>query len=257
MDETQLVTAFLNMVYWIVPILILLSLLKSPGFKGMLGEALVRINARLRLPAATYQTVHNVTLPTPDGTTQIDHVIVSRFGIFVIETKHMKGWIFGREHQREWTQRIYRKSFKFQNPLRQNYKHVKALQALLPVSTEAIHSVVVFTGASTLKSSLPPSVTQGGGYIRHIKSFRQPVLSDTDVQSTLSTIRTGRLAASRQTHRAHVQRLQSRSDPNADRTCPRCGNAMVVRTTQRGVNAGNRFWGCATFPTCRAKQNLD
>jgi len=35
-------------------------------------------------------------IPIDKGTTQIDHVLVSRFGIFVIETKNMKGWIFGK-----------------------------------------------------------------------------------------------------------------------------------------------------------------
>lgn len=27
---------------------------------------------------------------------------------------------------------------------------------------------------------------------------------------------------------------------------------MVRRTARRGANAGNEFWGCSTFPTCRA-----
>lgn len=51
----------------------------------------------------------------------------SRFGIFAIETKNMQGWIFGSKRQAEWTQKIYKRTFKFQNPLRQNYKHTKAL----------------------------------------------------------------------------------------------------------------------------------
>lgn len=39
--------------------------------------------------------LHNITLRLEDGsTTQIDHVLVSTKGIFVIETKHYRGWIF-------------------------------------------------------------------------------------------------------------------------------------------------------------------
>ncbi|WP_339385147.1 nuclease-related domain-containing protein, partial [Vibrio paracholerae] len=41
---------------------------------------------------------------TEDGTTQIDHIVVSKFGVFVIETKYMKGWIFGSKDQKQWTQ---------------------------------------------------------------------------------------------------------------------------------------------------------
>lgn len=69
-----------------------------------------------------------MTLDTPDGTTQIDHVFLSPFGVFVLETKNMRGWIFGSENQAQWTQQIFKQRFKFQNPTRQNYKHLKALE---------------------------------------------------------------------------------------------------------------------------------
>ncbi|WP_163009979.1 nuclease-related domain-containing protein, partial [Pseudomonas viridiflava] len=104
-----------------------------------------------------------VTLDTADGTTQIDHVFISPFGIFVLETKNMSGWIFGREKQPQWTQKIYRRTYKFQNPLRQNYKHLKALEATLGVSLEHLHSVVSFVGESTFKTAMPANVTQGIG----------------------------------------------------------------------------------------------
>jgi restriction system protein len=71
----------------------------------MTGEFLVNTAARLFLPKDEYHLIKNVTLPTDDGTTQIDHIIVSRYGVFVIETKNMKGWIFGSANQRTWTQK--------------------------------------------------------------------------------------------------------------------------------------------------------
>ncbi|WP_369414666.1 nuclease-related domain-containing protein [Microbulbifer elongatus] len=66
------------------------------------------------MPSSIYQRAHNFTLQTLDGTTQIDHIFVSRFGIFVVETKYMQGWIFGSERQEQWTQKIYKKSFRSQ-----------------------------------------------------------------------------------------------------------------------------------------------
>lgn len=242
--------------WWIVPALLVIGVLKSPWFKGVLGEALVNFTAWLGLPVEIYHRIHDVTLPTPDGTTQIDHIFVSRFGIFVVETKNMRGWIFGGENQAQWTQTIYRKSFKFQNPIRQNYKHVKALEAALDVSPETIHSVVVFTGDSTFKSPMPANVTWGGGYVRYIKSFREPVLSDSEVQRVVSRIQSGRLEPSRETHRQHVQRLRARADPAAERKCPKCGSSMVLRTSRRGAGAGNQFWGCSTYPKCRVVQKV-
>ena len=249
--------AILKNLIWLLPVLILIAFLKSSWFKGIMGEALVKLAAKLRLSRKTYQPIHNVTLPTPDGSTQIDHVFVSRFGIFVIETKNMKGWIFGGETQRQWTQKIFKKSFKFQNPLHQNYKHVKALEAALDVPAERIHSVVVFAGDCTLKSPMPPNVVRGLGFVRYIQSFRDIVFSEAEVKSLVEQIESGRFEPSRQTHREHVQRLKQRSDPNTARRCPACGNDMILRVARKGSNAGKRFWGCVNYPSCRVVQRVD
>ena len=100
-----------QMLVWLIPIIVVVSILKSPWGKGQMGELFVRFMLRLRLDKTVYLPLHNVTLATPDGSTQIDHVLVSRFGIFSIETKNMQGWIFGSERQAEWTQKIYKRSF--------------------------------------------------------------------------------------------------------------------------------------------------
>ncbi len=251
-----IVNAFATL-WWVVPLAVVMALVKTPGFKGVFGEFLVRIAAWWRLPTDVYHPLHNVTLPTPDGTTQIDHVFVSRFGIFVVETKHMKGWIFGGEHQPKWTQKIYRKTISFQNPLRQNYKHVKALEAMLDAPAEIIHSIVAFTGESTFKTPMPANVTHGGGYVRYIRSFQVPVLTDAQVGEAIAAIESGRLVATRATHRQHVAQLKSRSDPDAGRRCPKCGSEMVLRTVKRGANVGKRFWGCSGFPACRVRQEAE
>ena len=168
----------------------------------------------------------------------------------------MKGWIFGGEHQALWTQKIYRKSFRFQNPLRQNYKHVKALEKALDVPAEVIHSVVVFTGSAKIKSSMPLNITTGGGYVSYIKPFHESVLTDSEVQEAFEKIPAGRLAPSLEAHREHVSRLKARSNSNAQRKCPKCGGSMVLRTSKRGKNAGNRFWGCSGYPQCKVVQSV-
>lgn len=117
--------------------------------KGLVGEATVVVGAKLLLPS-DYLRFHNVTLRTPDGTTQIDHVFVSRFGVFVVETKNMGGWIYGSERNLRWTQ-VFPGGRKtsFQNPLRQNYRHVKAMEATLAplkLPADAVRSVVAFVG---------------------------------------------------------------------------------------------------------------
>jgi restriction system protein len=245
----------MNPLIWLVPLVLIALVLRSAWFKGATGEALVRMGASLRLPSDTYRAFHNVTLETAAGTTQIDHVIVSCFGVFVVETKHMKGWIFGSENDAQWTQRIFRNTFKFQNPLRQNYAHVKALEAALDIPKNVIHSVIVFSGDAEFKTPLPANVVQGGAYIRYIKAFQQQVLSPEQLDRIVATIETNRLPANLATRRQHISNLRSRREPTLDRKCPRCGNRMVLRTAKQGQNAGGKFWGCSTFPKCRAIQN--
>ncbi|SNT03278.1 nuclease-related domain-containing protein [Pseudomonas segetis] len=256
MDFTPIIAQVWGTLSWLIPLAFIAALLKSPWFKGYIGEQLVRLFAHLQLDKQTYRRLHNVTLNTPDGTTQIDHVFLSPYGIFVLETKNMSGWIFGSENQAQWMQKFPKHSFKFQNPLRQNYKHLKALEATLAVNPEHLHSVITFVGGSTFKTAVPANVTQGIGFIRYIKSFQQPLFSEAEVDAMLHALQTGRRAPTLATHREHVQNLKRRSDPTAERLCPKCGSALLIRTRKTGAKAGEQFWGCSGFPKCRAVQRL-
>ena len=141
------------------------------------GESVVNSLAKSKLDTDQYHLLKNVTLPTQDGSTQIDQIIVSIYGIFVIETKNMTGWIFGNPDQPTWTQKIYQRSYRFQNPLRQNYKHIRVLESLLRLNKGQIHSVIVFVGESTFKTKMPDNVKYRGEYIRYIKSKTRPVMT--------------------------------------------------------------------------------
>lgn len=33
--------------------------------------------------------------------------------------------------------------------------------------------------------------------------------------------------------------------------CPSCGGSMIKRKASKGQNAGNEFWGCASYPKCK------
>lgn len=231
------------------------ALFGTASGKGDIGEAKVAVTAWFALPKSTYTRFHDVTLPTPDGTTQIDHIFVSRFGVFVVETKNMGGWIFGGARARQWTQ-VFRggKKFRFQNPLRQSYRHVKAVEGALTglgVPRGAVRTVVAFVGAATLKTELPANVTVGRGFASYVRSFHEPILSTDQVSAACRALAAGRLPSSGATRRQHVRRLRAQSWPGAPRKCPRCGQDMVLRTTRRGQNVGQRFWGCAGYPECR------
>ena len=169
MSSVPIPGAFIPVMLLSILVLSVFYFFKSPWFKGFAGEMMVHISAKIHLNKEKYHVLRNVTLPTADGTTQIDHIIVSQYGVFVIETKNMKGWIFGEARQKAWTQKIFKYIKKFQNPLRQNFKHVETLKSLLELTDQQIFSVVVFVGSSTFKTEMPRNVINGPGLIRYIK----------------------------------------------------------------------------------------
>ena len=260
MDPLSIISHFISGFWFVFPALVIIVFIKTPWFKGWFGESIVNFIAFLLLYKNRYHPINNVTLPSKNGTTQIDHIIVSVYGVFVVETKYMKGWIFGSADQKMWTQKIYRYTNKFQNPLLQNYKHVKTLQSFLGLNDNQIYSVVAFVGDSTFKTAMPENVTYGLGYIRYIKSKKQKVLSETDVMEIKLKIIDARLARSFDTNRAHVENVRHiirEKENNRTPSCPKCGGLMVLREVKKGPYAGKQFWGCKRFPGCRGIINVN
>ena len=114
--------------------------------KGWLGEKYTALGLFFGLDNKIYSRFHDVVVPAKNGTTQIDHIIVSRFGLFVVETKNYSGWIFGDEKQSQWTQVFHKKKIRFQNPILQNYRHQKCLAEYLDLEISKIHPIVFFIG---------------------------------------------------------------------------------------------------------------
>lgn len=216
MDVAPLVSIVQFFTLIIMALLVVKAALTSKTFKGWLGEFRVRQLTAENLDADTYHQLHDVTLPTEDGTTQIDHIIVSKFGVFVIETKNMSGWIFGRASDLNWTQSFRNHKKPFQNPLRQNYKHTKELNALLGVGEDKIFSIVVFTGDAEFKTQMPENVMHGRRLVRYIKSKDTALLSESEVQRFLLKINEAMLERSRETSRQHVLNLNRKFGNSAD-----------------------------------------
>ena len=182
------------------------------SFKGVLGETVINIAMWLKLEKDVYHRLNNITLPLANGgSTQIDHVIVSVYGIFVIETKNYKGWIFGNEAQRQWTQVIMGRKYKFQNPLRQNYLHIKTLADLLALDLNYFHSMIAFIGECELKNrdELPEHVLTSG-MASYVKKKQDKLLSEDEVKAIVEQIESNRFSKSWKTNRQHKAYLKDK-----------------------------------------------
>jgi hypothetical protein len=175
------------------------------------GEELLSRVALMNFGPPDYHLMNHVTLQMKDGTTQVDHILVSRFGVFVIETKDYKGWIFADAKQANWTQVLFRRKFRFQNPILQNFRHVRAVQSLLDfLPPDAIKSVVVFTGEAEFKTEIPRGVFRLSGLIEYLREQTVEVMSLNRMQFCVGRLETARLAISGQTDVEHVENLERR-----------------------------------------------
>lgn len=86
MDFSPALQPVFNALWYLIPIAILAGVFKSPWFKGAVGEFLVDASTRLPLDKDRHRRIRNVTLPTDDGTIQIDHVIVYVWSLFKVST---------------------------------------------------------------------------------------------------------------------------------------------------------------------------
>lgn len=204
-EVTVIISAFAALV-----IGFLLGRYQTRAFQNR-GEARLALALQTKFLAPDYHLLNHVTLRLKDGTTQIDHVLVSRFGIFVIETKDYKGWIFAGQDDRYWTQVLYRAKFRFQNPIRQNHRHVRAVQDLLEfLPADVVHSVVVFTGDAEFKTPRPHGVFTLADFLAYVESHAAEVMSINRLQFCVGRLETARLAITNATDVEHVEALRRR-----------------------------------------------
>ena len=222
-------------------------------FKGWFGEKKTQFNLWLSLDTKLYRRLHDVIIPSKNGTAQIDHILVSPFGIFVIETKNYKGWIYGSESQSNWTQVIYKSKHNFQNPLRQTHRHKKVLSKYLSISETNIQTVISFVGDVQFKTELPLNVLRSG-VGSYIEQFDERVFSEEEVERIMALL-TNVKSEINISKEEHIQSLHNRY---ASKTiCPKCGSELVMREVKQGARKGSQFLGCSSFPRCRYTKELE
>ena len=138
----------------------------------------------------------NLYLPMGyNRTTEIDMVMLSHRGIFVFESKNYSGWIFGNEHQSQWTV-VYKggRKERLVNPIKQNNLHIQCLRKCIDIET-SISSVVVFSENCTLKKVTVSNTNVIWGYINNVVdniiSFHNDkikVLSERNIQDIYNVL---------------------------------------------------------------------
>lgn len=231
--------------------------------KGKRGE--MRIHEILLQMPEDYHVIDDVVLKTNKGTTQIDHIVVSKYGIFVIETKNYRGEIYGDDNRQQWTQIIvtdvtYRKKWyktytyvsksHFYNPVKQSIGHLYEIKKILSEwPCLKIIPIVVFAGTANLSNvKSNKHVIYDNNLIATIQNYRTVYLSDSDVQSVLNRIleKNRRNIIDNTTHVRNVYAAKNNYNRKlASGICPKCGGKLVLRSGKFG-----NFYGCSNYPNC-------
>lgn len=243
-----------GVIYFLFILLILFIVVLSiwfrrPSVRGRRGEK--RVSTILNSLSSNYKVIDNLVLKTNNGYAQLDHVVVSNYGLFVVETKNYKGWIFGSETKLHWKQVLYKKSYQLYNPIFQNQSHIKALRIHMPdLYRLPIVSIVVFVGNCELKIHAPNEhVVKRNRLKSVIRNYSERNLDDVEVENLYNRLL--ELDKSQEYLPVeHKKQVRENSQQTQQKiytgVCPRCGGTLIERKGKYG-----KFYGCSNYPKCR------
>ncbi len=214
---------------------------------GKLGE--YRVAKQLRkLNNSQYRVLNNVIIKTSKGTAEIDHIVVSRKGIYVIETKNRKGIIYGAENWEYWTQKLYNKQHKFYSPIKQNNAHIAALRAVLKNEKVNYYSIIVFIKNANINrlKTLTLVVNDDEVYQTIVRHRGEQVVND--IAAITAKIRKSvvKSLTEKKKHIRAVRRVKRRKKRIKSGVCPRCGHKLIECKKKNGT-----FYRCSNYPKCK------
>jgi hypothetical protein len=244
----EILSTFMPELWWLIPVITVVGLFRlfKPKIKGKSGEIAVEILLS-RLDKSKYKVINNIMLNTRNRTSQIDHVIVSNYGLFVIETKNYSGSIYGKEVDYDWNLNGHTK---INNPTKQNYGHVQVIKEALSEFKDINYiPIVVFTTNADLKVSTKTDVVYTTKLISTINKYNNQTISNSVKEAIYKKLVSLNID-NEENRKAHVQAIRKNVSENNNKVskdiCPKCGSQLVVRNGRYG-----KFKGCSGYPKCR------
>lgn len=218
-----------------------------PKFRGFMGEFWVKIELN-KLTKNKYIVLNNIMLETEGETCQIDHIILSKFGIFVIEMKNYYGLIKGREYDHRWCQYLGKNKYYFMNPIHQNYGHIKVLSKILKLEEKYFVSIICFSNQIKFKIDAKTSVVQLDKLVNEITKYNEIIL-DSDLNKFKEIIITSNII-DRKLRKKHIESIQRKINTSNqlvnNNVCSKCGGQLIEKKGKYG-----KFIGCSNFPKCK------
>lgn len=236
----EAIVAVIILVFFVV----VLRFLKSPKTKGAVGELLVELSLGGDIPNEKY-IINDLLLYNDSKSHQIDHIIIRKTGVFVIETKHYSGQIYGQDNQKEWTQVLAygREKYRFYNPILQNKSHIYALSKIVG-RKDCFVSIIVFPKAAIM-TYFDAYVGSISDMKRWLKQDREELLTVTEIEQIYNLL-IDHKNNPQLTNVQHIDNISNMGQNIENNICPRCGKKLVIRKGKYGS-----FYGCSGYPYCK------
>lgn len=239
-----------------LPVVVLILIIKLLSFmrerrKARQNEGELAMEAELsKLWFFRYRKLHDIMLKNRDMTSQIDHVVVSRYGIFVIETKDFRGTVYGKEWDKNWTQKTPARQLVFQNPIHQNYGHLKAVERLVEEYDLPIISIVAFSDKGKLNINVKDNYVVYIDEVNDIiKKYKKKHITRKESKKIYKLLKRKNIN-NFLTRRRHIRmigkKVKREKRDISKNICPRCGGELLLKKSKMG-----NFIGCSNYPTCK------
>lgn len=255
---------------------------------GELGEK--NIAFELKNSGIDMYILHDIYLAYGDLSAQIDYMVFTRKRTYVIECKNLIGDItidndgnFIRKYE------LFGKVIKegIYSPVTQNERHMEVIKNIRASAkgnfiTKALFesnfdtnykSLIVLANPKTIlndrnaKKEIKQKVYKADQLIRVIKEMDAEIKDYSSSDKDMKQLAQFFLDASEKNKSDYSIKYEEMlekcnqdkneiADKEEGKICPRCGAALVVRTSKKGDNVGKQFWGCSMFPKCRYIENM-
>ncbi len=218
-----------------------------PKSKGDMGENIVANILGDTIEGQQY--VINGLCYKKEYSCEIDHIVINKYGIWVIETKNYNGYIYGNENEDIWKQEKTNETKLFKNPVNQNFGHITALKKDLNID-EIFHNVVVFLSCGNILNVFAKNV-----YTEF--ELRSVINTDTGIRLSVQEMKSyynGILnlkkmySISKEEHKRNIDIANAKIHKGI---CPDCGGKLEIKSGKYG-----RFYGCTNYPNCKFRKNI-
>lgn len=235
--------------------------------------------------------LHDIRIEHNGNTAQIDHILISRAGIEVLESKSFKGKLTIKDDG-SLSVNYNKKSYSFPNPIEQNNRHIQVLRELLNDygleskrqallgGLEITSKILLSPDTFVVNKKLPNGYERADSFITN----RDKEIDNTNILQGLKLISKAfsmdkaldiaeilkmnhkpaefdyskKYILPKEKEIKKVEEKPSEVNTDKEKKCPRCNDGILVLRTRKKASTkynSNEFYGCSNYPKCRYSES--